>query len=41
MSSLLLHLQWPDERANRYNGTSDLQLERMNVYYNEVCFGLR
>jgi hypothetical protein len=21
----------------RYNGTSDLQLERMNVYFNEVC----
>jgi hypothetical protein len=20
-----------------YNGTSDLQLERMNVYFNEVC----
>ena len=22
---------------NSYNGTSDLQLERMNVYFNEVC----
>ena len=22
---------------HRYNGTSDLQLERMNVYFNEVC----
>ena len=22
--------------GNRYNGTSDLQLERMNVYFNEV-----
>jgi hypothetical protein len=21
----------------RYNGTSDLQLERLNVYFNEVC----
>ena len=21
---------------NRYNGSSDLQLERMNVYFNEV-----
>lgn len=25
------HLTW-----HRYNGTSDLQLERMNVYFNEV-----
>lgn len=23
-----------------YNGTSDLQLERMNVYFNEVRFSL-
>jgi len=22
--------------SNSYNGTSDLQLERMNVYFNEV-----
>lgn len=22
--------------ADRYNGTSDIQLERMNVYFNEV-----
>lgn len=22
----------------RYNGTSDLQLERMNVYFNEVSY---
>jgi len=22
--------------TRRYNGTSDLQLERMNVYFNEV-----
>jgi len=26
--------------AFRYNGTSDLQLERMNVYFNEVCMEL-
>lgn len=23
-------------RCGRYNGTSELQLERMNVYFNEV-----
>lgn len=23
--------------AYSYHGTSDLQLERMNVYFNEVC----
>jgi len=26
--------------AFRYNGTSDLQLERMNVYFNEVYMKL-
>jgi hypothetical protein len=28
-----LHLA---DNVNSYNGTSDLQLERMNVYFNEV-----
>lgn len=34
----LLHLE-PGHSADlfSYNGTSDLQLERMNVYFNEVC----
>ncbi len=35
------HLQGTMQRLDtltgfRYNGTSDLQLERMNVYFNEV-----
>jgi len=25
------------DTIDSYNGTSDLQLERMNVYFNEVC----
>lgn len=29
-------LSKPSCSLNRYNGSSDLQLERMNVYFNEV-----
>ena len=31
----------PGSKFRRYNGTSDLQLERMNVYFNEVCFTIQ
>jgi hypothetical protein len=31
-----VHLLAAIDRNRSYNGTSDLQLERMNVYFNEV-----